>query len=229
MSLVLAHSHGALTKFENCPKRYYHERITKEVKDEGGEASVYGERVHKALELRLRDKEPLPVEFWAYERYCQALESQPVEQMLVEQELTINNKLKQTGWWDEDAWVRAKLDVLIIAEKQALIVDWKTGKPKDDWGQMEICAAMVFLCYPQVMTIRSSYVWLAHGKMSSNPRNYTRGDDQMLLLMKLFQRIRRVEGAVTNNVWPAKPSGLCGYCPARNICEFAKQPYKGRR
>ena len=50
----LAHSYTALKMYENCPKRYYHQRITKEVVDQPGTATVYGERVHKQLEEYLK-------------------------------------------------------------------------------------------------------------------------------------------------------------------------------
>ena len=52
----LTHSFSAIKMYENCPKRYYHQRITKEVKDTGSDATIYGERVHEALEHRLKDK-----------------------------------------------------------------------------------------------------------------------------------------------------------------------------
>ena len=48
--------------YENCPRRYYYQRITKEVKDTGSDATIYGERVHEALEHRLEDKVELPSE-----------------------------------------------------------------------------------------------------------------------------------------------------------------------
>ena len=55
----LAHSYSSLKMYENCPKRYYHQRITKEVSDSGSEATRYGERVHKALEERLTNDNEL--------------------------------------------------------------------------------------------------------------------------------------------------------------------------
>ena len=58
----LTHSYSALKLYENCPYRYYHQRIAKTVVDKGGEASQHGERVHKHLEDRLRDKVDLPQE-----------------------------------------------------------------------------------------------------------------------------------------------------------------------
>ena len=58
--IYLAHSYSSMKMFENCPQRYYRQRILKDIKDEGGEASMYGERIHEMLEHRLRDNTELP-------------------------------------------------------------------------------------------------------------------------------------------------------------------------
>jgi hypothetical protein len=49
-------SYSSLKTFEQCPKKYYHLRIVKDVKDEGSEATIYGQEVHKAAEeyIKLR-------------------------------------------------------------------------------------------------------------------------------------------------------------------------------
>ena len=44
--MKLAHSYSSIKLFENCPLRYYRQRIKKDVVDEGGEASKHGERIH---------------------------------------------------------------------------------------------------------------------------------------------------------------------------------------
>lgn len=122
----LAHSFSSLKMYENCPLRYYYQRITKEVSDTPGEASLYGERVHKQLELRLKDGEPLPQETTKFEPLINLLERKAEgKTLLVEQELTLNEKLSPTGWWDDDAWMRSKLDVLIIHKNKAFVGDYK--------------------------------------------------------------------------------------------------------
>ena len=39
---------------------------------------------------------------------------------------------------------------------------------------------------------------------------------------KILNKVTRIEGALEHDNWPAKPSGLCGWCPCKNFCEFAK-------
>lgn len=215
----LAHSYSSLKMYQNCPKRFYHQRITKEVVDQSGEATLHGERVHKFLEDRLRESVELPQEVEAYEPLVQAvLRSVGNGQLLIEQEMTLNRKLKPTGWWDEDAWMRSKLDVLVLKGPTAINMDWKTGKRRPDFDQLELFALQVFAHHSDVKEVTSCFVWLKDNAIDK--QTYTRnniGD----MWSNLLNKVSRIERSLHSNDWPAKPSGLCRYCPARNLCDFA--------
>ena len=216
MTKSLAHSYSALKQFENCPKQYRMQRVTKEVKPSYGETSIYGNRVHEQLEQRLKGQASLPPESDKYEPLVQAFESLPGE-LLTEQEMTLNAQLETTGWWDADAWLRSKIDVLKINSPAAVMGDWKTGKHRPDFSQLELFALQIFKHYPDVHWVKASFVWLKDMRIDSE--NYTRMDAPSLW-NKLMARIHRVEAALENDNWPAKPSGLCPWCPAKHLCEF---------
>ena len=90
----LTHSFSSIKMYENCPKRYYHQRITKEVQDTGSDATIYGERVHEALEHRLDKKVELPSESKTYEPLCKSIEGLGGT-LQVEQKLTLSETLHQ--------------------------------------------------------------------------------------------------------------------------------------
>ena len=93
----LSHSFSAIKMYENCPKRYYHQRVLKEVKDQGGEATIWGERVHKFLEDRLAKATELPQEVARYDPLCQSIVKLAIGgELLVEQQLTLNVALEPT-------------------------------------------------------------------------------------------------------------------------------------
>jgi hypothetical protein len=69
----LSHSYSSIKLYENCPLRYFRQRITKDVVDEGGEASKYGERIHAFLEARLKGS-GMDSETAQYEPLCQSVE-----------------------------------------------------------------------------------------------------------------------------------------------------------
>lgn len=214
----LSHSYSSLKLYENCPYRYYHQRVAKSVVDKGGEASQHGERVHKHLEDRLRDKVDLPHELKHVEPLVNSFENLAVGgDMFAELEMTLTKDLTPTSWWGEDAWMRSKLDVYIIKNHKAVVADWKTGKRRPDFFQLELFALQVFAHYQEVQSVTSSFVWLKD--MAMDKQTYTRHDTPRLW-DKMLSKVQRIEQSVTHENWPAKPSGLCSYCPCRNFCEY---------
>jgi len=216
----LSHSYSAIKLYENCPLRYYRQRILKDVVDEGGEASKHGERIHKFLEDRLASDTSLPDEVAHYEPVCELVKSMAYGgELYIEKELVLTETLEPTGWWDADAWLRSKLDVLIIRGKLAIVMDWKTGKRNPDFFQMQMFAAQVFKHYPEVTTVRCSLVWLKTLQMDTE--TYLR-ENINRVWADMMGKIKRIYTSLEHDNWPAKPSGLCRYCPARHDCDFAK-------
>ena len=217
--MKLAHSYSAIKLYENCPLRYYRQRVLKDVVDEGGEASHYGTRIHELLERRLRDNEELPQDVARYEKLCRSVEKLSTDGVLhIEKELVLNDELKPTGWWDADAWLRSKLDVLVVKDDKAVVMDWKTGKRRVDFFQMQLFAAQVFKYFPDVQTCKTTLVWLKDMKMDSETYERKQTNE---LWADILSRITRIYKSLEHDNWPAKPSGLCRYCPARHDCDFA--------
>ena len=124
-----------------------------------------------------------------------------------------------TGWWDADAWLRFKLDVLIIrGTDKAIVADWKTGKRRPDFDQLEMFALAVFSFWPEVQKVTSMFVWT---KENAIDKETYRREHTDAMWTRLLSRINRVEKSLETEVWPAKPSGLCRFCPCKGFCEFA--------
>lgn len=219
--MKLSHSYSALKQFENCPQRYYRQRILKDIKDEGGEASKNGERIHTAFEVRLMENTQFSKDMSAYEPLCQSVEKLASDggQLLVEKELVLNESLQPTGWWDKDAWLRSKLDVLVLKGEKAVVLDWKTGKRRPDFFQMQMFAAQVFKHYKDVQIVQTSLVWLGDASMDKQAYNRI---DMHTIWQGIESKITRIEQAVEHDNWPARPSGLCNYCPAKPTCKWAR-------
>lgn len=215
----LSHSFSAIKMYENCPKRYYHQRVLKEVKDQGGEATIWGERVHKFLEDRLAKATELPQEVARYDPLCQSIVKLAIGgELLVEQQLTLNVALEPTSWFSKDAWMRSIVDVLVIRGDEAIMFDWKTDKRRPDFSQLELFALQVFKHYPEVKRVRTAFVWLKD--LSMDHETYTR-DNEPELWARLMNKVVRIEKSLETDNWPAKPSGLCNWCPCKNFCEYS--------
>lgn len=215
----LTHSYSSIKLYENCPLNYYRQRVIKDIKDAGGEASIYGDRIHKFLEGRLKGSQ-LPQEMEQYEPLCTMVERLATDgQLMIEQEMTLTENLTPTGWWDADAWLRSKLDVLVIKGNEAVVMDWKTGKRRVDFFQMQMFAAQVFKHFPEVQRVKTILVWLKTMEMDSESYNRVNINEVWAEIMK---RIQRIHSSLEHDNWPAKPSGLCRYCPARHDCDYAR-------
>ncbi len=216
--IKLAHSYSAIKLFENCALRYYRQRIVKDIRDEPGEASIYGDRVHKALENRLKSGADLPDHLEFAEGYCQSIENLGERGLLeVEKELVIDENFNEVDWWHRDAWIRFKLDALVVVGATALVFDWKTGKRRADTFQMEMFAAIVFQLYPQVQVVKTNLVWLKDKSMDTE---VFKRKQAPYLWRNITAKISRIVKAYETENWPAKPSGLCGWCPARFSCDY---------
>ena len=216
----LSHSYSSIKLYENCPLRYFRQRVLKDVVDEGGEASKHGERVHEFLENRLKSNSLLPQEVAHYEPLCASVERiSKGGELHIEKELVLSDNLTPTGWSDADAWIRSILDILVINGSMAIVMDWKTGKRKADQFQMQLFAAQVFKHFPEVTVVKTSLVWLKTMEIDTETYMRTHVNPIWADIMK---RIQRIHSSLEHDNWPAKPSGLCPYCPARHDCDYAR-------
>lgn len=216
----LAHSYSSVTKFEQCPKAYWYLRIAKSVKDTGHEANIEGDRVHKALEKRLKGG-ALPKDLVRFEPIAAATVALAEGGVLLpEAKLTLNEELKPTDWFAKDAWLRSILDVLIVKGRKAAVLDWKYGKRRVDYSQLSLFAVQVFKQYPEVDEVRSGYVWLKENKTDTEV--FHRGEANAIWADWLG-RINRIYVAAEKDLWPARPSPLCGWCPAAGVCPSAQR------
>lgn len=186
-----------------------------------GKAMLEGQKIHKALELRVRDKVPLPGNLRQHEPLCRRFDKTSGS-VHVEQKLALNRDLEPTEFFAKDVWLRGVLDVIVQKGKRAKVFDYKTGKRKPDSEQLKLFAAVVFAANDKVEIIDTSFLWLHTREVDS--ATFTR-DDEPLIWREFEPRVERMQEAYDRQKFPARPSGLCrGWCPVRH-CEHweAKQ------
>lgn len=216
----LAWSYSALTKYETCPKQYYHLRVAKDIKEEEGDAGRWGNFVHEALEKRLLPaKTALPANLSQYEKYCKAIERVPGE-LTPERQLTLDKNWREVSWFAKTAYVRMKLDVQIINGNKAMVLDWKTGKRKPDFTQLDLNAIGMFMAHPELQVVEAGFVWL---KDRTTDKETYRRSQLPKLLGPIMGRVEVMQEAYDKQAFPPRPSGLCkNWCPVpRSMCEFS--------
>jgi hypothetical protein len=211
-----AWSHTSLTAFETCPKQYYHTKVAKDVAQDFGEAAAWGNKVHKLLEERLTLSTPLP----DYLQHCEPIVKDILSrdgQLLVEEKVALDKDLRPVTFFAKDAWCRGVLDVGKVNERNAVILDWKTGKRKPDNDQLKLFAAFTFAKFPWVEKIATAFVWLKDNKLDK--KVFTRKQDLAGIWSEVMPRVNRLDAAYQKDSWPAKPNGLCkAWCPVKS-CE----------
>lgn len=211
-------SFSKMQTYETCPRQYEAKYVTKSVKYVQNDSAVWGDYVHKCLENYIRNGTPLPSNVAMYQKFADALRARwPRAHIIAERALALNSYLMETGYYDGDVWVRAKIDVTILEGNEAAVFDWKTGKVKEDPKQLMFYALLVFCLYPDVQRVRSAFVWLKDNFMSP-PATFHRSQFDQMLAMWTGKYDNLVE-AHKLGVFPPKPSGLCkGWCEV-TTCE----------
>lgn len=220
MNKPVAWSYSALNAFETCPKRYYLTKISKQVVEPQTEATLWGNRVHKALEDRLVKRTPLPETLVQFEDIAKSVVDRSAGGKLeAETKMALTQNFKPTTWFAKDVWVRGITDFTITKNDKVFIGDWKTGKPTPESAQLRLTAAMTFAHKPAIKTVVNSFVWLKTGGHTTEV--FTR-DDVPAIWQEFMPRIERLNNAVAENKFPPKPSGLCAkWCPVgKKLCEF---------
>lgn len=217
--MKLSFSHTSLKDFNNCPLSFYHKRILKDVVFVQGDAAKWGEEVHKHFEDRIKLGTPLPFTLDSYEPMLAKFDGKRHE---VELQMAINEKLEPTEWFAEDAWLRGIADVMVwLSDTEVWIGDWKTGKRRVDFEQLELFSLLTFQHYPDVQKCTTSFIWTKDKKMDTEVFERSKSNE---MWGRVMNRIRRVYKAQESDNWPAKPSGLCGWCDVKKQkgCVYAR-------
>ena len=210
-------SYSSLTAYETCPRRFFLTRISKQVIEKQTEATLHGNEVHKAMENYVGGKAPLPEKYETYRPIADKLRLAPGKKLL-EYKFGLTRALKPTEFFAKDVWVRGVLDVGIVKDDEAIVLDYKTGKRKLDADQLKLFAGAALSLWPFAKRVKTGYIWLATDQMDTE--SFTR-DDRQPIFQDFAARVHRMETSEKNDDWPAKPSGLCkNWCPVgKTNCE----------
>lgn len=226
-------SFSRLNTFEQCGTKFEHLYVNRTVQDTDNEFTLYGSRVHSALETYGKAKDgggtevakdilsdgAVYNEVRSYLPLVDTLLAQKGTKYFEEKMAIAANK-QRCDWFSPDVWLRGIADVLIIDGHKAFVGDWKTGKVKDSPLQLKMFAAMVFALYPEVTHVRTAFIWLATGEITDHRFTRDMLDD---IWATLDPRLAAVQEAVDVGVFKSRPTPLCNWCAAKGICPDRKK------
>lgn len=209
MSKITAFSYSRINSYEDCPKKYYAVSVAKSVKEPETEHTTYGTEVHLAFANFFKKGTKLPLHLQQYQRYLNAIRQYPGT-FITEQKLAINQDYQATGWFDNDVYCRIISDLTILNGSNGVMWDWKTGKIKDDFTQLRLAGAVMFLLVPELEKIMLAYFWT---KTKQITKEMMVRDEMPAVWSALLPRIQKYHDAHIAKEFPPKPGYLCRYCP----------------
>mgnify|MGYP003331839977 FL=1 len=205
-------SYSSLALYQQCPKKYYHLKVAKDVKDPPSEAIAFGNEIHKIAENYVSKGTPIPEKHKQIEPALEALRAMSGEK-LCENKLGLTADLKPCGFFDRGVWWRGIADLIILQDDVALTVDYKTGKSSKyaDMKQLELLSLAIFKHFPQVKKVKAGLAFLFADDFV---RAEFHVDQQKTLWGSWFSDVGQLEQSIQSEVWNAKPNFTCrGYCP----------------
>ena len=215
----MAWSYSSVKSFEQCPKKYHHTRVLRDVKESQTDAIIYGNEVHKAAELYIANDEPIPPKFGFVERLLDVLKNKEGTKHC-ELKLGLRygkNGLEPCGFFDNDVWFRGIVDLFVENGKDGLSIDYKTGKSArySDTRQLDLMAAALFVHFPEVQKIKSALAFVVSNELVRKIHHRKELDTYI----NIFEdQLKRIDVAHETGVWNPISSPLCKFCPVAQ-CE----------
>ena len=205
-------SHTFLSNYENCPRKAWHMYVAKDLPwEEATPEMLEGRRQHEAFDkaLKANNAELAPDKVTA----SFVLQADGIKEY--EHKMAIAASGSPCNWQVECTFFRGVADVSIVAPPNALILDWKTGKKREDPTELEGFALLLKAHYPNLEYIGGAYVWLNYGGMG--PLH-----DLSKAPEKAYRRIKNqwegLKARPLEKEWNATPNALCGWCRVKT-CE----------
>ena len=221
-------SYSSITLFDQCPKKYYHLKVAKDVKEPESEAMNYGKELHLAAEEYIRDGKPVPPQFDFILPYLEKFKAIPGEKLCeykMAVKLTPDNRLVPCDFFDKDYYYRGIADLLILdrENQEARVIDYKTGKSAQyaDTKQLKLMAGAVFTIFPEIRVIKGGLLFVV-------AKDFIREEYDCHFRTAYFEQFRPIVEALDmahlSGVWNPKRNFSCkGWCPVLECSHNGKR------
>jgi hypothetical protein len=211
-------SFSSLKTFQQCPRKYYHTKILKDVREPDTVATLYGKTAHTVAEEYIRDGVPVPAQFEYMKDMLDQLNAIPGEK-LCEVMLGLTKDLQPCEFHADDVWWHGIADLVVLDEENGIAhsVDYKTSKNARyaDVKQLDLVAAAIFAKYPKIKTIKSALLFVV-SKEFVKAKHHAEMKEKYL--EKPALDVARIEAARENGVWNPISGPLCKFCSIKT-CE----------
>ena len=207
-----------LSNFENCPHKAYRLYVKKDLPyQQPSPEMAKGIRAHEALEARITKGVALDSDLRSADAYCQAFDMMEGVNVRAEYKLAMKIDGGSCQWDAQDAWLRGKADVVVWAKAGGWLVDWKTGKVREQPFELEVQGLLMQANHPDTTLWQGEYFWMQENRP---------GNRYTLSPAETFQKVGRMyadaKAYFEVDDWPKQPNPLCGWCGVLD-CEHNKK------
>lgn len=200
-------SYSSISNFLQCPRKFKEVNVDYRFKDSSFFAQK-GTDIHKTIEDYIKgDSAVYPLGNYEHPVIEQLRKSYHVKKpsgyvIGVEQQFAINSSYAPCDYKDPDAILRGKIDLYVLTPTVLKVIDWKSGKRRDNRLQATTYSVLTNHLLPNG---KQEFVfdYLQNGKDPAI--TVTEKDKENLV--KLIETIQTAEE------FPERPGPLCKWCP----------------
>jgi hypothetical protein len=221
--MIPSWSYSSIKLFGQCPKKYYHLKVAKDVTEPVTAELSYGSKFHAAAERFVKEGQPLPEQFSfarkALEKLCSMQGTK-----LCEYRMGVTRDFLPCKFGAPEVWWRGIVDLAIIddTKDKAYIIDYKTGRSAQyaDKDQLELLSLAIFAHFPFVKIVKAGLLFV---KCSALVTEQYVTDEKEGAWERWVGEFSKLEQTYARDVWEATPNALC-----KNFCPVVKCSYNGR-
>jgi CRISPR/Cas system-associated exonuclease Cas4 (RecB family) len=217
MAKPIALSFSRLSTYETCPLKFYSQYISKDYPDEGDNYFFKkGKRKHGQLDLYTKSQLNAMINVIQYDEDVESCLPMidtiiaSYDRVASELQLAVDGEFVPTGWFGKKVMYRAIVDLEAVKEKEAMVIDWKTGKFREydekPTGQLHLTAAIEFARNPNIEKVTTVYVFIEHKQTIR--RTFLR-EDYEELVEPFYEAWKQVN---SEKDWKPKHNKYCGNC-----------------
>lgn len=220
---MIALSYSRLSTFEQCPAKFKAQYIDKTYPSEDDKpVFVRGKKIHSQCDKYIKHKTKGLVKPAMSPEASNAI---PIIDTVIgkydivrgEQKLALNTNFKKCDWFDKSVIYRAILDMVAVKDKEALIIDFKTGKVRQydnkPTGQLHLSSTFIFTIFPKIDIITTAYLFLDHKQTITKTFNRDSYEKSVKVFKDLFKEVN------IEKEWLPKKNKYCHWCLV-NDCKF---------
>lgn len=197
--------------FEQCPGMLHAKHITKQWQDAPNDAMRRGSAVHKAFEDAVKYELQLPAELERFNGFVEGVLAMRGQGAIVrpEHKFGVSLDYQNVPYFDgNNLRVRCGLDLYVDSNRELLIVDYKTGRPKQEHEEdAEFYGALTMMTHGALKaTVQYLYVDNPGSSFSKKI------EDPSVVASNWWKKFEYADKLIASDNVPLTPGNQCSWC-----------------